>query len=77
VLSLSAYKDPLTGQTVRVTEADRKAIDDPGLKADESRLAYKTQSPERQPQYAGAAWARKHGFDFAAVPEAKAASAPR
>jgi cytochrome c oxidase cbb3-type subunit 2 len=76
VLSLSAYKDPLTGQAVRMTEADRKALDDPGLKADESRLAYKTEAPERPPQYAGAAWARKHGFDFAGVSKAQAASAP-
>lgn len=78
VLSLSAYRDPLTGGPVRVTEADRKALDDPALKAEESRTAYRTQQPEGPPQFAGAAWARKHGFDFAgAAAPGLPASAPR
>ena len=65
VLALSAFKDPLTGQQIRITEADRHKLNDPALVADESRLAYRTLAPDAAPQYAGAAWAKKHGFDFA------------
>ncbi len=65
VLALSAFKDPLTGQQIRITEADRHKLNDPALVADESSLAYRTLAPDAAPQYAGAAWAKKHGFDFA------------
>jgi len=65
VLSLSAFKDPLTGETIRITQADRDTLNDPGLKATESHYAYKARSAEPSTSYAGAAWAKKHGFDFA------------
>jgi cytochrome c oxidase cbb3-type subunit 2 len=67
VLSLSAFKDPLTGETVRLSQADRAAINDPALKATESHYAYRSQMTEPATTYAGAAWAKKHGFDFADV----------
>jgi cytochrome c oxidase cbb3-type subunit I/II len=76
VLSLSAFKDPLTGETIKMTQADRDAINDPGLKATESHYAYQLQTQEPVTAYAGAAWAKKHGFDFADVskPSAKLAA---
>lgn len=67
VLSLSAFTDPLTGEKLALSEADRAALNDPALKAEESRLAYRLQQGEGPSQYAGDAWAKKHGFDFAAA----------
>jgi len=66
VLSLSAFTDPLTGQKLAISEADRAALDDPALRASESRYAYKVPIDPKPTQYAGEAWAKKHGFDFAA-----------
>ena len=68
VLSLSAFKDPLTGEQMKISQADRERLNDPGTLASESRLAYRPKvfSPqESDGVYAGAAWAKKHGFDFA------------
>ncbi len=67
VLSLSAFTDPLTGEKMAISETDRAALNDPGLKASESRYAYRLQSDEQPGIYAGEAWAKKHGFDFAAA----------
>jgi cytochrome c oxidase cbb3-type subunit I/II len=67
VLSLSAFKDPLTGQPMKISQADRDALNDPNLKATESHYAYRSQTPDRDGFYAGEAWAKKHGFDFADV----------
>jgi cytochrome c oxidase cbb3-type subunit 2 len=67
VLSLSAFKDPLTGEAIRLSQADRDAINDPTTKATESHYAYQSQTTEPATTYAGAAWAKKHGFDFADV----------
>jgi cytochrome c oxidase cbb3-type subunit 2 len=64
VLSLSAFKDPLTGEPIEISAADRAALNDPGLAASESRLAYRLQSAPASDRYAGEAWAAKHGFDF-------------
>lgn len=72
VLALSAFKDPLTGEPMRISDKDRTALNDPGLPAAESRYAYKLQQQDEPTRYAGAAWASKHGFDFA---EARAAPA--
>jgi len=71
VLSLSAFTDPLTGEKMKITEADRAALDDPALTASESRYAYKSKAGDKPTFYAGEAWARKHGFDFS---EARAAA---
>ena len=67
VLSLSAFTDPLTGEKMQISEADRAALNDPAVKATESRHAYKSKSrtQEKPTYYAGEAWAKKHGFDFA------------
>jgi cytochrome c oxidase cbb3-type subunit 2 len=65
VLSLSAYTDPLTGEKMQISERDRAALNDPALQASESRYAYKLQSEQKPTFYAGEAWAKKHGFDFA------------
>jgi cytochrome c oxidase cbb3-type subunit 2 len=40
VLSLSAFKDPLTGTALPIGDADRKALDDPALQAETSDKAY-------------------------------------
>ena len=65
VLSLSAFKDPLTGEPMQISEKDRAALNDPALEAPSSRLAYKAQSERKPGFYGGDAWAKKHGFDFA------------
>ncbi|THF56251.1 cbb3-type cytochrome c oxidase subunit II [Pseudothauera rhizosphaerae] len=76
VLSLSAFKDPLTGQPLQISAADRAALNDPGLQAAESRLAYRLQGEAETARYAGEAWAVKHGFDFNALRDARAGGAP-
>jgi cytochrome c oxidase cbb3-type subunit I/II len=68
VLSLSAYKDPLTGQPLAIAARDRATLDNPALKAEESSTAYVERSGEQTAYFAGEAWARKQGFDFAATP---------
>jgi cytochrome c oxidase cbb3-type subunit 2 len=40
VLSLSAFRDPLTGKALRISEADRAALDDPNLGASSAYTAY-------------------------------------
>lgn len=67
VLSLSAFTDPLTGEKMAISKTDRAALNDPALQASASRLAYKSQSEQKPTFYAGEAWAKKHGFDFAAA----------
>jgi cytochrome c oxidase cbb3-type subunit I/II len=64
VLSLSAFKDPLTGEPMQISEKDRSALNDPGLRASESHYAYKSSREEKPTFFAGEAWAKKHGFDF-------------
>ena len=78
VLSLSAFKDPLTGEPILIADRDRMALNNPALKAEESHTAYKERTDEQTVYYAGEAWARKHGFDFAATPNGalKMASPP-
>jgi len=40
ILSLSAFKDPLTGQPLNISDATRKALDDPALQADTPEDAF-------------------------------------
>ena len=40
ILALSAYKDPLTGQPLKIADTDRAALDDLNLKADTPENAY-------------------------------------
>ncbi|MGO4302370.1 cbb3-type cytochrome c oxidase subunit II [Cupriavidus sp. RAF12] len=71
VLSLSAYTDPLTGQPLPISPEQKAALNDPALRADESRQAYRAPGtgqpaqPGQPSTYAGEAWARRHGFAFA------------
>lgn len=71
VLSLSAYIDPLTGEKMKITPADRAALNEPGLKAAESHYAYKSSAPAaRATLFAGDAWAWKHGIQLLKPAEA-------
>lgn len=72
VLSLSAYKDPLSGAPLYLVDGQREALNDPGLKAPTSRDAYRTQGEADTPLYGGEAWASKHGIDLTAAPVAVA-----
>jgi cytochrome c oxidase cbb3-type subunit 2 len=66
VLSLSAYKDPLTGEELQLSAADRQRLNDPGVDASESRLAYRPEAlrgAEAETHFGGAAWASKKGFE--------------
>jgi cytochrome c oxidase cbb3-type subunit I/II len=76
VLSLSAFKDPLTGEPLQIGEQDRQALNDPATEASESRHAYKLQKGDRSTYYAGEAWATKHGFELAGPQERPAAAGP-
>lgn len=55
VLALSAYKDPLTGQPLKIADTDRAALDDLNLKADTPENAYVPS--QGSPQKAAAAGA--------------------
>lgn len=66
VLSLSAYTDSLTGQSLPISAEDRSALNDPELKASESSDSYAPTPSvvtEEQGTYGGAAWAEKHGIE--------------
>ncbi|MCG8425930.1 MAG: cbb3-type cytochrome c oxidase subunit II [Chromatiales bacterium] len=69
VIALSAFKDPLTGEPLQITPEDRAALNDPGLKADESHYAYKGKSREDPDTFyaGGAAWADKHGIEVKTI----------
>ena len=73
-LSLSAYKDPLTGKPLPMSEEDRQALDDPATVARTSSTAYvplaertyangDRTAPEDGAAFAGGAWARRSGVD--------------
>lgn len=55
VLALSAFKDPLTGQPLKIADTDRAALDDLNLKADTPENAYVPS--QGSPQKAAAAGA--------------------
>jgi cytochrome c oxidase cbb3-type subunit 2 len=76
VLSLSAFKDPLTGKPITIAERDRMALNNPDLQAGESHAAYQVAPDEQMVYFAGEAWARKRGFDFAATPNGALKMAP-
>ena len=40
ILSLSAYKDPLTGGPLKISDATKKALDNPSLQASTPDTAY-------------------------------------
>jgi len=76
VLSLSAFKDPLTGKTIPITDHDRMALNNPALQAEESHMAYQVSHDQQLVYFAGEAWARKRGFDFADTPDGALRMAP-
>jgi cytochrome c oxidase cbb3-type subunit I/II len=82
VLALSAFKDPLTGAPLQISEEDRQALNDPATEARTSKTAYVPMAERAYAErdgadpggaaYAGAAWARRHGVKV--VPEAASAA---
>jgi cytochrome c oxidase cbb3-type subunit I/II len=82
VLSLSAFKDPLTGEPLQIPEEDRQALNDPATQARTSDTAYVPKSERAyaeqdgdEPDYGGAAWAKRHGIEVA--PETMSAEGVR
>ena len=63
VLSLSAFKDPLTGETLPLTAQERATLNDPANHAAETQQAIRLTPEEEETLFAGAAWARKHGLE--------------
>jgi cytochrome c oxidase cbb3-type subunit I/II len=73
VLALSAFKDPLTGAPLQISEEDRQALNDPATEARTSKTAYvpvadrayaaKGGADPDHPAYAGEVWARRHGVE--------------
>lgn len=77
VLSLSAYKDPLSGEPLDIAVADKAALNDPALEARESIHAYKPEgSPGKTPPafFGGDAWAEKHGIELVSPAAAETGS---
>jgi cytochrome c oxidase cbb3-type subunit 2 len=68
VLSLSAFKDPLTGEPIRITQRERATLNNPSYAAAESHAAHPLAADEHTVYFAGEAWAKKHGFDVAGSP---------
>ena len=82
VLALSAFKDPLTGEPLQISEEDRQALNDPATEARTSKTAYVPAADRVYAErdgadpdaaaYAGAAWAKRHGVEV--LPEAGSAA---
>jgi cytochrome c oxidase cbb3-type subunit 2 len=79
VLTLSAFKDPLTGEPLQIAEQDRQALNDPRTGARTSATAYagkadgiETARHGRQPAFGGAAWAERHGIEVPTLSSARA-----
>ena len=82
ILSLSAFKDPLTGEPLQISAEDREALDDPATVARTSGTAFvpatlrayagRDDALPGGAAYAGAAWARRNGMDV--LPQAAAAA---
>lgn len=71
VLALSAFKDPLTGEPLRISEEDRQALNSPATQARTSSTAYVPQRQrtlagrdEPESAYGGAAWASRQGIEM-------------
>ena len=65
VLSLSAFKDPLTGAPLPISETDRHALNDPALQAPTSAKAYALKQPGSTEPEGGSAWAARRGIEMA------------
>jgi cytochrome c oxidase cbb3-type subunit I/II len=86
VLALSAFKDPLTGEPLQISEEDRQALNDPATEARTSKTAYvpvarrayaaKGGADPEHAAYAGEVWAKRHGVEIL-TEAARAAGAVR
>ncbi len=66
VTTLSAFRDPLTGEELVLGDAHRQALNDPELRADSSRTSYVPgveQLVLDGSSYAGSAWADRRGLE--------------
>jgi cytochrome c oxidase cbb3-type subunit 2 len=66
VLSLSAFKDPLTGEPLNIPPEARAALNDIGLDASSSERAYAddaTEDATRHANFGGEAWAERNGME--------------
>ena len=80
VLALSAFKDPLTGAPLQISEEDRQALNDPATAARTSKTAYVPVADRAYAErdgvdpdgtaYAGEVWAKRHGMEV--LPQAAA-----
>jgi cytochrome c oxidase cbb3-type subunit I/II len=64
VLSLSAFKDPLTGAPLPISAKDRQALNDPALQAPTSAKAFALKKPGGAQPEAGGAWAERKGIEI-------------
>lgn len=71
VLALSAFKDPLTGEPLKISEEDRQALNDPETRARTSNTAYVRQGMRTHAEqgeggaaYSGGAWARRQEIEM-------------
>jgi cytochrome c oxidase cbb3-type subunit I/II len=67
VLSLSSYKDPLTGKPLPIPAGERQQLDRPELKAETSDTAFRLRPGDRPPRHV---WAENHGIAMLPVLEA-------
>ena len=63
IVSLSAYKDPLTGQPLPMPQAEKEDLDDPTVIADTSDTAFRLRSGDAPRN----AWAENHGIQLLPV----------
>jgi cytochrome c oxidase cbb3-type subunit I/II len=66
VLALSAFKDPLTGEPLKLPPEAKAALNDTGLDASSSERAYAhgaTESATQQANFGGDAWAERNGME--------------
>lgn len=78
VVSLSAFKDPLTGEPLDIPPEARAALNDTALEASSSEQAYAPAAVDDgsgHANFGGDAWAERHGLDhIEAAAEANAAA---
>jgi cytochrome c oxidase cbb3-type subunit 2 len=78
VLTLSAFKDPLTGEPLNIPPEARTALNDPATEAPSSERAYSSQAtddPSQHAAFGGAAWAARNGMEQVEAAPQRAAAA--
>jgi len=66
VTTLSAFRDPLSGEELLISETHRQALNDPAVRAESSRSAYVPDAEQvliDDSSYAGSAWADRRGLE--------------